>query len=251
MSEKTKRLMSLWFGVLSLVLWLMPAWINHLVMRDGAGHVFFEYLDQHFILFLFASVTMGILAVITGCSSKCNIAIVLGCIGALLSAMLVFGTLMLISGSRRFSCHYPMEVFSIATQKYCEQNNGNLPDAETWCDQLLKSVEDVKYFSLETFSGRYGLSLDRDEKRSGFAFNKNLDGCRLSEVDCETVFLFETDLGWNQNGTSAILLPNGYPGFWPFFEGGYPFVFVGPDSTFTVKFVKNSELDHLNWTVDE
>ncbi|MHC4999502.1 MAG: hypothetical protein ACYTE1_01565, partial [Planctomycetota bacterium] len=114
---------------------------------------------------------------------------------------------------------------------------------------LLESVEDVENFSMDAFHGTYSVNPYHESvKQSGFAFNKNLGGCKLSDIDRKTVLLFHADRGWNQNGTSAILPSSRYMGFWPFFEGGSPFAFIGPDSTFTVKFINNSEIDSLNWT---
>ena len=237
-SEKTRCRKPLWLGVLSLALVVMP-------FLAGLLGFFWK-------LFCLASIIIGMLAMITGSSSKSKIGILLGGIGVVVSVLLFllmsFVVLANISGARS---HYlwQMQTLSSAIQKYCEQNEETLPDAEAWCDQLLKSVENVEGFSIDTFQSGSYIEYGSDAvKKTGYAFNKNLDSCRLPEIVRPTVLLFETDFFWNQNGTSVILESGGHPGYWPFYARGYHFVLVGPDSTFTVKFVKNSELDSLNWT---
>ena len=142
-----------------------------------------------------------------------------------------------------------MQTLSNAIKEYCEQNDGTLPNADIWCDQLMDLKENgVKDLSVDAFqSGSHieyesGISI-----KEGYAFNKNLDGFKLSEIDRPTVLLFETDFCWDQNGTSDMLPLPVHSGYWPFYARGYHFVFVGPNSTFTVEFVKNSELGSLNW----
>ncbi len=183
-----------------------------------------------------------------GRSVKFKTGVIGGYIGAGFSVYCLLVSLLMFactSSDGRSHCFYEMQELSSAIEQYCKQNKGYLPEAEAWCDQLVKTVEYPKFFSISPPSELYVNTPIR--KISEFAFNKNLDGYRLSDIDRQTVLLFETDRGWNQNGTSDILLPKGHIGYYVLIEGGYHFVFVGPDSTLTVEFVKNSNIDSLNW----
>lgn len=235
--------------MLSLAAGGMSVVIGSMGLLGGQGNVFDIPIDYRVLLW-FALAVLGVLAVIAGVISRFKAGVVLGAIGAGLCAFLCFLAIVIVGkgiGSREI-CYHEIQVLTRAIQEYCEQNEGTLPDADSWCDQLVESAGNEAYFSIGSFlGGRRGPS-SNSEKRSCFAFNENLDGYRLSEIDRPTVLLFETDFGWNQNSTSALLPARGHPGYWPFVEGGYHFVLVGPDSTFTVEFVKDSELKSLNWT---
>lgn len=209
-----------------------------------------DYKYQNFmVLFYSAAIVVGILAIKTAHSVKFMPGIVWGYVGVGISVFIFLAMLFLFAlhvPHRKYYRLFVMQNLSSATQYYCEQNKGHLPNAQTWCDQLLKSFEKVEDYSLGTLAGK-GDSYD-GEKISDFAFNINLDGYKISEIERKTVLLFTAELGWNQNGTSDLLPPTGYPGLWPFVKSGYYFIFIGPDSTFTVEFIKDSKVDSLNWT---
>ena len=258
-SEKTKRRKSLY--VLSLVLGGVPCVIGLIALFDSTDNLFdvpfdgtnslFNISLDYWVLLWIVLAVLGILAIITGLISKFKVGVVLGVISAVFCTLLCLGSFFIIveSISSQVMCRRSMEILGNAIQKYCEQNEGILPAADTWCDQLLGSVEDENeeaglIFVLEG----HGIVGYNGEKMIRLAMNNYLDGCKISEIDRQTVLLFETDFGWNQNGTLTTLPPKSPPVFRPFLEGGYRFIFVGPDSTFTVKFITNSELDSLNWT---
>ncbi|MCK4997882.1 MAG: hypothetical protein KAS23_00050 [Anaerohalosphaera sp.] len=246
-SEKRKRLISLCLGILSLMLGVPP----YLICVLHWELLFPEY-DNFLVLFWFAAIATGLLATKTARAVKFKPGIILGRIGFGISTFLFLLMLLLFAetiSDGRMTCSREMQDLSSVTQQYSEHNEGTLPDADTWCDQLLESAGDLEIF--ERFEAWISSSDSNvsysHEIITRYAININLDSYRLADIDRQTVLMFETDIGWNQNGTSDILVPEGHPGFWPFFEGGYHFIFVGPDSTFTVKFIKNSELDSLNW----
>ncbi len=245
-SENTTRSKSICLGVLSIILWVMPFVIAEVKPPES------QYPNIYGALILlswFAAIAIGVLAIIIGHSVKCKTGVIGGCIGAGCSAFLFLSMLLMFvsttSTSGRSGCFFRMQELSSAIEQYCKQNEGYLPDAEAWCDQLVKTVEYPKFFSISPPSELYVNTPIR--KISEFAFNKNLDGYRLADIDRKTVLLFETDPGWNQNGTSDILLPEGHFGYYVLIEGGSHFLFVGPDSTLTVEFVKSSKIDSLNW----
>ena len=262
--EKTKGRTSLCLRVLSLLLGGVPCVIGLIALFDSTNNIFDVPFDgtnslfnmplDYWVLLWFLLVVLGVLAVITGLISRFKVGVVLGAISAVFCTLLCLGSFFIIveSISSKVTCRRSMEILGNAIQEYCEQNEGTLPGADTWCDQLLGSVEDEDedeeaglIFVLEG----YGIVGYSGEKMSRFAINNYLDGCKISEIDRPTVLLFETDSGWNQNGTLTTLPPKRHPGSSPFIYGGYHFVFVGPDSTFTVELVKDSELNTLNWTL--
>jgi hypothetical protein len=81
--------------------------------------------------------------------------------------------------------------------EYSKDHNGYMPAVNQWCDLLMD----------------YDKRLSRDDfkrpllKHSAcnFAFNKNLDGLRLSDIPGEVVLLFEADGDWNLGGTAELL----------------------------------------------
>lgn len=250
-SEKTKRLTTICLGLLSIILGVVP--YVSLFIRTQKSEVSIQTTEMYWTfiqLSWFAAIAIGILAIKTGCSVKFKTGVVLGRFGAGIGAFLFVVNLLMfvctISDGRQ-TCIYDLRYLNSAIQQYCKQNEGALPNAEVWCDKILESVENRKLFTTFRGSSSQDMTYVPEGKISNFAFNKNLDGYRLSDIDRQTVLLFETDPGWNQNGTSDILLPEEHPGYTVLIDGGSHFLFVGPDSTITVKFIKNSKIDNLDW----
>lgn len=244
-SENTKRLTSICLVVLSVILGVVAIVIKWVLPPENQ---YPNIYGVFILLFWFAAFAIGILAIIYGRLVKFRAGVIVGCVGVgfsvLLFILLHIGFLLSVSASR-MPCQRAMQNLSSVMQQYCRQNEGSLPDAERWCNQLVKSVKNGRVFWHPYWSGK--IIRGPNGEISNFAFNENLDGYRLADIDRQTVLLFETDAGWNQNGTSDILLPKVHPGYYVLIEGGAHFLFVGPDSTFTVKFIKNSEIDSLNW----
>lgn len=247
-SEETKRPKSLCLGIMSVTIGVISLMVGSIALRPGPGDFFDISIDQSASL-LFVSVLFGILAIITGKLSEFKVVFVLGIVNVAFFTCIFLGTFFQLGEAwgRKEICRVQMRGVSSAMKMYCQENERSLPDADTWCDQLL-SVENIDGVSVYYLLTEQADDSNYDEKTSWFAINKNLDGNRLSEIDRQTVLLFEAEPDWNQSGTLALLTSKEHPGFWPFSEGGYYFVFVGPDSNFTVKFIKNSEVDSLNWT---
>lgn len=248
--ENTKRLTSICLAVLSVIFVLIPFVLNEGMPSENR---FPNMIGFFSLFFCFSAIVVGVIAIIIGRSVKFRAGIIGGYIGAGIPAflliMLVLGFMLTIS-TGRVPCKIDMQDFSSMIQQYCKLNKGALPEAEAWCDQLFTSVENESIDSSFWFPNSIGFTYGPDEKKINYAFNKNLDGYRLADIDRQTVLLFETNPGWNQNGTSEIMLPEGHPGYYILIEGGAHFLFVGPDSTLTVKFIKNSEIDSLNWDVN-
>jgi len=109
------------------------------------------------------------------------------------------------------------------------EENESLPDAAKWSDALLPFVGNDKQVFIS--------SADPAADGSSYAFNKNLSGMKLDDLQAvaRTVVFFESDLGWNGAGgiDDAIALGDG---FLIGFADGH------------VERVSGEDLDKLNWT---
>ncbi|MHC4123212.1 MAG: DUF4190 domain-containing protein [Planctomycetota bacterium] len=113
----------------------------------------------------------------------------------------------------RMYCQTNLSGLNKALKLYAKENGHRYPDAEKWCDLLMRSgfVEE-RQFACKGNSGH----------RCSYAINPN---CQPNSPD-EVVLLFETDGGWNKFGEREllgisshkgkgghILLNNSYAGF--------------------------------------
>lgn len=243
--ENTKRLTSICLAVLSVTLGFVAGLIEEAMPPKSR---FPNIYGAFILLSLLAAIAIGVLAIIVGRSVKCKSGIVAGCIAVVLIALpflLSHYLFVCTISDQRFSCKRGLQELHSAMEQYCNQNEGRLLNAKKWSDQLVESVGTKNVFNYQHWSGE--ITRGPNGELSNYGYNNNLDGYRLADIDRQTVLVFEAEPGWNQNGTSNILLPEGHPGYYVLIEGGAHFLFVGPDSTFTVKFIKNSEIGSLNW----
>ncbi len=115
--------------------------------------------------------------------------------------------------------------------RYANNNNGYLPDADKWCDLLLKHnpslTKDIFKHPLNPVYGPPPKSLLHPdfekavqrvnpsfklkpiefnlEGECNFAFNKNVSGLRLEEIAPNTVLIWEANGDWNLNGGPDLL----------------------------------------------
>lgn len=85
--------------------------------------------------------------------------------------------------------------------QYAKATGERLPDAKTWCDQLLANHVELKRTDFQ--HPKPEMVYLKGECH--FAFNSNLSGMRLSDVSNDTVLLFEADGAWNLAGTEELL----------------------------------------------
>jgi hypothetical protein len=148
-------------------------------------------------------------------------------------------------------CRANLDVLSRSIITYSEKHDGEFPDPSKWCN-LIISEPNNKFDNkndnpnnLSIFSEKSFRCLMVTEGRSGYAFNKNLAGRRISEVNPNTVVLFETTAtGWNQNGGFEIMCPDRHKRI--FGEGGSYVVCLGKEKP-VIKFVPQSEAKNLRW----
>jgi prepilin-type processing-associated H-X9-DG protein len=100
--------------------------------------------------------------------------------------------------AQRINCVSNMKQLGLAVRTYANDHNDQLPPAATWCDAIQNNVGSPKVFQCPSEAGR----------RCAYAFNAKLDGKKESEVDPQTVVLFESNLGWNGSGGAAQLKPH-------------------------------------------
>jgi prepilin-type processing-associated H-X9-DG protein len=97
-------------------------------------------------------------------------------------------------------CADRLRQLAIAVRLYANANNDQYPPSASWCDTISAEVDEQDVFRCP----------QRPGQRSGYAFNQRLSDKRETEVDPNTVLLFEFDGGWNITG-GPELLPNRTP----------------------------------------
>ena len=89
-------------------------------------------------------------------------------------------------------------ILGFAILRYAkEENGGYLPDAEKWCDTVLKYSKTVYESAFSYRSSEPGVY--------NYAFNRNLSGLKLDNITKNTVLIFESEGGWNLSGTEELL----------------------------------------------
>jgi energy-coupling factor transporter transmembrane protein EcfT len=100
---------------------------------------------------------------------------------------------------KNYTALYNMELLAKELKKYAKNHNGYLPDANNWCDVLMKenpklTPDNFKHPLPKNLKGKYHI-----------AFNRAIGGKRFKDISKNTVLLFESDGDWNLNGTSDLL----------------------------------------------
>ncbi|MDB6109624.1 MAG: domain containing protein [Pedosphaera sp.] len=98
-------------------------------------------------------------------------------------------------------CENNMKQLANAVRLYTANHGDQLPPAATWSDAISNSVSSATSFACPA---------DQDQT-CAYAFNQQLDGRRLSEVNPATVLLFESDAGWNGTGGEPEVVSRGHP----------------------------------------
>jgi hypothetical protein len=159
-----------------------------------------------FMLFSIAAFVFGILAIVV---ITFRHKVLKGYILAILAIIISAPALMLGNVTRRMTKSYlerekantgkyNLKVLGKSLANYAKDHDGYLPTAEHWCDELME----------------YDSNLTKDNFRHprhellrlgicNFAFNKNLGGRKLSEIDGDVVLLSEADGDWNLTTTGG------------------------------------------------
>ena len=99
----------------------------------------------------------------------------------------------------RLACGKNMKELYIAMDTYAQDNNGNYPTAQNWCDLLVKQSEEIE---------KLLMCNSNKDARSTYAINPN---CQPSSPN-DIVLLFETKAGWNQHGGPELLTNENHQG---------------------------------------
>ena len=119
---------------------------------------------------------------------------------------------------------------------YADENNGQCPSTDKWCDLLTKSYSPTMDPDLFICPGA-AQKITRDSDQSSYVLNKNILGMKASEIPPDVALLFEGPIGWNQVG-GAELLTTAYHK-----DEGVCVSFAD----LSVKFVPSRELASLKW----
>lgn len=85
----------------------------------------------------------------------------------------------------------------MAVRMYIADNQNTYPPAATWCDAITRYVGAPKVFQSPA---------DTSGSRCDYAFNAKLGGLKQSNVNPQTVMLFESDGGWDANGGPETMI---------------------------------------------
>jgi hypothetical protein len=95
---------------------------------------------------------------------------------------------------------YQIKILGDALIKYANNHNGHLPDAEQWCDALIKDNNELKQ---EDF--RHPLYKKLSLGTCNFAFHKNVSNMSLADIPPDVILIFEADGSWNLSGGPELL----------------------------------------------
>jgi type II secretory pathway pseudopilin PulG len=94
---------------------------------------------------------------------------------------------------------------------YANDNRGQLPPANRWCDAILRNVGTVRVFPSPRDHGpQHAQMVDRvinaGQNYSSYALNSAVAGRNINTLHPSTVLLLEYPIGWNGVGTSQQLI---------------------------------------------
>lgn len=96
---------------------------------------------------------------------------------------------------------YNMELLAKELEKYAQNHNGYLPNADNWCDVLMEQNQEL---TVENFRHPQ-VDLLKLKGKCHIAYNRALSGKLIADISPDTVLLFEADGDWNLNGTADLL----------------------------------------------
>ena len=132
-------------------------------------------------------------------------------------------------GSRKLDvCKNNLRQMAVVIHNYREDNEGKYPTPEIWCDLLQKPYTNTPEVFHCPSAPQTG-----DKGKSHYAINPNCEPNSPGDI----VLLFETKLGWNQQGGPELLTTENHK------AKGSNILF----KDWSTKFVKTEELQTLKW----
>ncbi|MBI5387208.1 MAG: DUF4190 domain-containing protein [Verrucomicrobia bacterium] len=95
------------------------------------------------------------------------------------------------SRAQTIACVNNMKQVALGVRIYANDHNDSFPPAATWCDAVLPSVGTKNVLKCPA---------ERAFGTSTYGYNAKLDGKKASEIDPQTVMIFECKPGWNTSG---------------------------------------------------
>lgn len=92
-----------------------------------------------------------------------------------------------------------LRILRSALKSYADDHNGLLPDANSWCDELLRNDPNLTRETFKNPNPKMGSA------ECGFAFNENLSGKSITNISKKVVLLFEASGPWNLSGSQDLL----------------------------------------------
>ena len=130
--------------------------------------------------------------------------------------------------AQTINCVNNEKQLALAVRIYSGDNGNHFPPAATWCDAINSTVGSSKVFQCPaTTSGG----------RCDYAYNVKLDGLDASQVNPNTVMIFEADGGWNANGGPELM-----PG-----RARHSRTFVVAFADGSVQQLRENQLSTLRW----
>lgn len=100
----------------------------------------------------------------------------------------------------RKQCEHNICYLGDELRRYAVANEGRMPISD-WCD-VLKGMQELDEIAFICPAN------SQSSAKSSYGLNENLLGVAIEKISPDTVFLFETEDGWNQTGVAGSVLPN-------------------------------------------
>ena len=129
--------------------------------------------------------------------------------------------------AQQINCINNEKQLALAVRIYSTDHDNHLPPAASWCDAIKSSVGADKTFKCPAANAA---------SPCDYAFNAKLDGLDASQVNPQTVMIFEADAGWNAHGGPELESPR--------HRGGRMMVAFADGS---VQMLPETQLSSLRW----
>ena len=235
MQSRNISIKAQWFAKISLFLALSP--LSVLFLYHGPLPVLWTMVFV--LVFEIPALAMGItVLVITRQKETTNKGKTISKCSVVLSVAILFYFFLLSPTLSRSSyfilnkmvCRDNISQIGKAIKIYTASHQDKLPEAQMWCDILIKEeiLQQTNFLcpSIKTEIGN-----------SCYGLNKSIIGKQFSNIAPDIVLLFESKVGWNQFGGPELLNTDSHSG------KGCNILF----NDLSVKFVKKKNLDKLRW----
>ena len=129
--------------------------------------------------------------------------------------------------AQSINCVNNVKQLGLAARIYASDHGDAFPDAAKWCELIQNDVGSPNAFQCPADPGL----------RCAFAYNRKLDGWKVSEANPQTVLFFESRAGWNAAGG---------PGLFAAHKHSTTRIVVG-FADGSVQQLPRSQLDTLRW----